>query len=398
MIISAILTAFVFLLILSVLVLIHEAGHYFVAKKFGIKVEEFGFGFPLTPPIWQRKIGETVYSFYPVLIGGFVKLYGEDEAGGGRIAAPKDGKKKHDPDAKRAFFSRSIWQRTAVIVAGVFMNVLLAALIYYIFLGMSNFKTELPLIGQHQFFGANQTVKTQVVVSEVAKGSPAEKAGLTQFSRVTEINGQQVTKLDTFSKTIKENAGKPITVTWKEDQSGKTGTATVTPRQNPPKGQGALGVAFFPVQTVTLAYETPTQKALSGFVHPANLMAYNFNVLGQLIGVSVREKTAEPVSQGVSGPVGIYSVVGQIVDMPDAKERALQLLNLAGLLSISLAFFNVLPIPGLDGGRLFFILIEGVIGRKVNPKVEGYFHAIGMALLIGLLLLVTIKDIVQLFK
>lgn len=393
-----IVTALVFLLILSVLVLIHEAGHYFVAKKLGIKVEEFGFGFPLTPAIWQKKYGETVYSFYPVLIGGFVKLYGEDEAGGGRISAPKGSKKGKDPDAKRSFSSRPIWQRTAVILAGVIMNALLAAVIYYVFLGMSGFKTELPLIGQHQFFGANQTTQTQVVISEIAKDSPAEKAGLKPFSRVLEINGQPVKELDTFSKTIKDNAGKPITITWKEDQTGQTGTTTVTPRVNPPKGQGALGVSFFPVQTVTLAYETPTQKALSGFIHPANLMAYNFNVLGQLIGVSVREKTAEPISQGVSGPVGIYSVVGQIVDMPDVKERFLQLLNLAGLLSISLAFFNVLPIPGLDGGRLFFIIIEGIIGRPVNPKIEGYFHAVGMALLIGLLLLVTIKDVTQLFK
>jgi regulator of sigma E protease len=393
-----IITALVFLLILSVLVLIHEAGHYFVAKKLGIKVEEFGFGFPLTPPLWQKKYGETLYSFYPVLIGGFVKLYGEDEAGAGRIAAPKEHKKDKDPDANRAFFSRSLGQRTAVVIAGVVMNALLAALIYYIFLGMSNFKTELPLIGQHQFFGSNQTVQTQVVVSEVSKDSPAEQAGIKPFSRVTAINGKEITEIDIFAKTIKENAGKPITVTWKMDQTGETGIATVTPRQNPPKGQGALGVAFFPVQTVTLAYETPAQKAFSGFVHPANLMAYNFNVLGQLIGVSVREKTAEPISQGVSGPVGIYSVVGQIVDMPDVKERLLQLLNLAGLLSISLAFFNVLPIPGLDGGRLFFIIIEAVIGKKVNPKVEGYFHAIGMILLIGLLLLVTIKDVTQLFK
>jgi regulator of sigma E protease len=393
-----IITAIVFLLILSVLVLIHEAGHYFVAKKLGMKVEEFGFGFPLTPPIWQKKKGETVYSFYPVLIGGFVKLYGEDEAGAGRIAAPKSGKKGKDPDAKRAFFNRPIWQRTAVVIAGVFMNVLLAAFIYYIFLGLSNFRTELPLIGQHQFFSANQTVQTQVFVSEVAKDSPAEKAGITPFSRVTQINGREIKELETFSSTIKENTGKPISITWKNEETGETKSANVTPRANPPKGQGALGVAFFPAQTVTLAYETPTQKALSGFIHPANLMAYNFNVLGQLIGVSVREKTAEPISQGVSGPVGIYSVVGQIVDMPDLKERVLQLLNLAGLLSISLAFFNILPIPGLDGGRLFFILIEGVTGRPVNPRVEGYFHAVGMALLIGLLLLVTIKDITQLFR
>src|SRR6266700_2448569 len=100
-------TIIVFLLILSVLVLIHEAGHYFMAKRFGIKVEEFGFGFPLTPAIWQKKIGETVYSFYPVLIGGFVKLYGEDEAGSGRIAVKKETKEQKE-DEHRAFYARPL--------------------------------------------------------------------------------------------------------------------------------------------------------------------------------------------------------------------------------------------------------------------------------------------------
>src|SRR6185437_12663829 len=104
------ITIVVFLLILSVLVLIHEAGHYFMAKKFGIKVEEFGFGFPLTPALWQKKKGETIYSFYPVLIGGFVKLYGEDEAGGGRLDGGSGNKVKKE-DEHRAFYSRPLWQR-----------------------------------------------------------------------------------------------------------------------------------------------------------------------------------------------------------------------------------------------------------------------------------------------
>src|SRR5882762_8201588 len=106
------LTIIVFLLILTVLVLIHEAGHYFMAKKFGIKVEEFGFGFPLTPPLWQKKKGETVYSFYPVLIGGFVKLYGEDEAGGGKVTVSAEKSSAgHKSDEKRAFFAKPLWQR-----------------------------------------------------------------------------------------------------------------------------------------------------------------------------------------------------------------------------------------------------------------------------------------------
>src|SRR5215469_17398490 len=109
---TMVLTIIVFLLILSVLVLIHEAGHYFVAKKFGIKVEEFGFGFPLTPALWQLQKGETIYSFYPVLIGGFVKLYGEDEAGSGKVSG-KDQKVSKE-DEKHAFYSRSLKERIAV--------------------------------------------------------------------------------------------------------------------------------------------------------------------------------------------------------------------------------------------------------------------------------------------
>jgi regulator of sigma E protease len=390
------ITIIVFLLILSVLVLIHEAGHYFMAKKFGIKVEEFGFGFPLTPAIWQMKKGETVYSFYPVLIGGFVKLYGEDEAGSGRIAV-KSQTKEEKEDEKRAFYTHPLWERIVIVVAGVVMNAILAVVIYYVFLAMGNFQTQLPLIGNHHFFGVDQKVSTQVVISEIEKNSPAAKAGITPFSSITAIDGQKTVPFDAFATIIKDHAGKPLTIAWQDEKTMKNHTATVIPRLHPPKGQGQLGVAFYPVNTVTLAYDTPMQKLFSGFVHPANLMAYNFTAIGYLIHLSFQEKSVAPVSEGVSGPVGIGYVVGSIIQIPNVHERIMQLLNLVGLLSISLAFFNVLPIPGLDGGRLFFLLIEAVTRRKVNPKIEGYIHAVGMAFLILLLLLVTIKDINQFF-
>lgn len=395
--ILGIVTLLIFLLILSVLVLIHEAGHYFVAKKLGIKVEEFGFGFPLTPALFSKKVGETTYSFYPVLIGGFVKLYGEDEAGAGRIELKKKDEHPKD-DEKRAFYSRPIWQRTSVVIAGIVMNTLLAVVIYYAFLGISNFKTEIPLLGQHTFFMVNQKTSSQIIISEVSKDSPAAKLGLKEFSRIISINGQKVTGMDMFSNLIKENRGKEIVLEWEDTKTMKKYKGSIVPRVNPPKNQGSLGVAFFPVETVTLSYDTPEQKLLSGFTHPANLMVYNFSIMKTLLDVSIKEKTPEPISQGVSGPVGIYSLVGTIIDLPDARERILQILNLAGILSISLAFFNVLPIPGLDGGRLFFILIEAVTRRKVDPKIEGYAHMVGMMLLIALILLVTFKDITQLFK
>jgi len=391
------ITILVFLLILSVLVLIHEAGHYFVAKKFGIKVEEFGFGFPLTPALWQKKKGETIYSFYPVLIGGFVKLYGEDEAGGGRLDGKSGKEEVNKVDEHRAFYARPLWERITVVVAGVVMNAILAVVIYYVFLAMGHFQTTLPLIGNHRFFGVDQKVVTQIEISEVENNSPAAKAGITPFSTIEALNGQKALQMDTFAKTIKASAGHPVTITWKDEKNQKAHTETIVPRLHPPKNQGALGIAFYPVKTVTLAYDTPTQKFFSGFVHPANLMAYNFDALGYLINISIKEKNVAPVSEGVSGPVGIGYVVGSIIQIPNVNERIMQLLNLMGLLSISLAFFNVLPIPGLDGGRLFFLLIEAVTRKRVNPKIEGYIHAAGMAFLIMLLLLVTVKDINQFF-
>lgn len=399
MLLTGLLTAIIFLLILSVLVLIHEAGHYFVAKKFGIKVEEFGFGLP--PRLWGKKKGETIYSLNWLPIGGFVKLYGEDEAGAGRIAPTKHEKEKKrdkDKDHSRAYYDRSIAQRAAVVIAGVVMNTLLAIVIFYAYMFVSGFKAELPLYGNHNFFLANQQKTTNVIISSVAKDSPAEAAGIKAFSKILSVNGQPITNPNEFANLIRENKGKEITILSEDVNSKERSEVKVTPRVNAPKNQGALGVVFLPMQMVTLSYDTPAQKVISGIVHPANLMAYNFTIMKSLVEVSVKEKTTEPISQGVSGPVGIFGLVGDIINNPNQTRVILDLLNLAGLLSISLAFFNILPIPGLDGGRLFFILIEAVIGRKVNQRVEGYAHAVGMLLLIGLIILITFKDIIQLFK
>jgi len=389
------LTLVVFLLILSILVLIHEAGHFFVAKKFGIKVEEFGFGLP--PRIWGKKIGETIYSINWLPIGGFVKLFGEDEAGGGKISLK--GVKTEKKELNRAFFARSVWQRGLVVVAGVVMNALLAVLIYYVFLAASGFKVELPLLdGYRSFFLVNQQVRSDIIISSVAKHSPASQANIPLGVKVIAINGKPVIDSDSFRATIKQLQGQQISLTWQDLQTNRTATVQITPRANPPKGEGALGVGFFPLSTIVLSYDSPLQKAFSGFIHPANLMAYTVVELKTIIDKSIKAKNIAPLSQNVSGPVGIYSLVGTIVHIPDLKERILQTLNLAGLLSMSLAFFNMLPIPGLDGGRFFFIVVEAVTRKKLNPTVEGWIHTVGMIVLIGLIILVTIKDIGQFFR
>jgi regulator of sigma E protease len=388
-----IITIIVFLLILSVLVIIHEAGHFFVAKKFGIKVEEFGFGFP--PRIFGIKKGETIYSLNWLPIGGFVKLYGEDDAGAGKIDL--GAKKELDKDLDRAFFSKSAWQRATVIVAGVIMNALLAAIIFYTFLGISGFKTDLPLLSDYKFFGVNQTNVQEVIISEIAKNSPAQKQELETPTKVIAVNGEEIKALDQFINIVNKNKGHEIEITWTGLQAGDIHKTKIIPRLNHPKNEGALGVGLFSMSKAVLNYETPTQKIFSGITYPINLMAYNLNVIAKLVKVSFEKKTTEPLSSGISGPVGIASITGSILEIKDLKEKILGLLNLAGLLSISLAFFNVLPIPALDGGRLFFILIEAFTGKKVNQRAEAITHTIGMIILLSLMAIITLKDIGQLF-
>jgi regulator of sigma E protease len=392
-----IVTALVFLLILSVLILIHEAGHFFVAKRLGIKVEEFGFGLPLFPAIFSFKRGETVYSIYPALIGGFVKLYGEDDAGAGRVKLSGHGEKLKG-DAGRSFHNRSIKQRAAVILAGVVMNVVLAVVLYYVFMIMSGFKTELPVyppgLNVPKFLLVDQQVSSQIYISGVSKGSPAEKAGIKPFSEVISINGVQVKDAKYFLKTIKANEGRNITLELRDKNTSKIYKAEAMPRVNAPHNQGSLGVSFFDSDTLSLDYRNPINMVFSGAAHATNMLIYNFVAIGQLIGNSIKQGNVNELSQGVSGPVGIFNIVGVVVNIPNLHERVLQLLNLAGLLSISLAFFNVLPIPGLDGGRLFFIALEG-LGIRVKPRTEAIINTIGMALLIGLIVLITYKDIMQ---
>jgi len=387
------ITIIVFLVILSLLVLVHEAGHFFTAKKFGIKVEEFGFGFP--PRLFAKKIGETLYSINWLPIGGFVKLYGEDPAGGGKVSSQKLEVRSFEKN--RAFFAKTAWQRATVIVAGVVMNAVLAAIIFYIFLGISGFKTELPLLSSYKFFGVNQTNTSEVVISSIAKNSPAEKQGLKALTKVVAVNGQKILDSKSFINIVSLNKGHEIEIAWSNLQTSEIHKTKVTPRVSPPKNEGALGVGLFSLSTAVLNYETPVQKVFSGIVHPINLMSYNLNVMGNLVKVSLKKKTTTPLSAGIAGPVGIASLTGSILEIQNLKEKVLGILNLAGILSISLAFFNILPIPALDGGRLFFILVEAVTGRKVNQRIESFAHSVGMALLLGLMLLITFKDVWKLF-
>ncbi len=236
------------------------------------------------------------------------------------------------------------------------------------------------------------------MINTVVPNSPASSVRIPSGVQLVSINGKTYSSAEEFASAIRSQKGKEIALTYKDLQTNKLTTVRVTPRVNAPKNQGALGIGFFAFESVTLSYDTPAQRVFSGFTHPTNMMLYQFDILGKLIGVSVKERNAAPLGDAVSGPVGIAKVVGQTLEINDLKQKLLTLLNISGLLSASLAFFNVLPIPALDGGRLFFILFEGITRRKVSPRIEGYIHQVGFIILMGLIILVTFKDIGSLFK
>lgn len=364
-----IVTAIIFILILSVLVLVHELGHFAVAKFFKIKVEEFGFGLP--PRIFSIKKGETVYSINWLPIGGFVKLYGEDEAGSGKLKIDKS--KSKFKDLGRAFFARPAWQRAAVIIAGVAMNFVLAVVIIsYLFSAVG---VAIP--------------GNKVLIAQVVKNSPADKAGLLAGDTVLAVNNQSVKGPNNLISQTKNHLGETITLKIQRKnskQNTEVKEIRITPRKTYPKTEGPMGVSIS--QNIEVKkypwYKAPFLGTLEALGQSWLIISGLGMILYQLLFFGV-------APGGVAGPVGIAQLTGQFVQV-----GTYAVLSFVALLSLNLAILNILPFPALDGGRLFFILIELLTGKKVNQRFEGYAHAIGMAILLGLIALVTLHDIFRL--
>ncbi len=393
-----VLTAVVFLFILSVLVLVHEFGHFIVGKIAGIGVLEFALGLPFTKPLWSRKLKNGMrISLYPVLFGGFVRLLGE-EGNTNEIkddgSEMKERKMEKGDDEKvngKYFYKSGVWARIGVVVAGVAMNFVLAVLAFYVFLAASNFKVLVPKLTDYKFLSPTVNV---IVVTDVSSGSPAQKAGLVFGDLIYSVDGQHFSVLPEFQEYVASHRGERVTLKVFDETYSRERTVELVPRLSPPKGQGSIGIGIN--EGAVLLFRSGFEKAISGLVYSLDMLFYSLRVLAGLVFRAFQTGNVAPVAENVSGPIGIWQIVGSIVSV-GGPEAVKGLVNLLGLLSVSLAFMNILPIPAMDGGKLMFLLVEAIFGKKLAASKENLINQIGTVFLLALIILISFNDLKKVF-
>ena len=344
--------AILLLILIIVLVLSHEAGHFLLAKWRGVRVDEFGIGFP--PRLLSFKKGETRYSLNLLPLGGFVKIFGEngDEGEG-------------DP---RSFVSKPLWVRSLIVAGGVLANLFAAWIIFSLLAG----------IGTPQAVDGGLGEGGEITIVAVAENSPAKNAGLRPGDRLRGFESVEVVQ-----KFIEERKGAQIILDI--ERGGEFMTILTVPRVQPPEGEGALGIAMVEIARVAVPWWQAPWEGLkiTGEVFFGTLAALGGLVLGLLRGA--------PVAGDVTGPVGIARIVSEV-----SQFGLPPFFQLMAVLSVNLAVINLLPIPALDGGRLLFFAIEGVRRKPISPRVSHLVHTIGFAFLVALMLVITYRDIVRL--
>ena len=353
---DALTSTVLFLVILLGLVMAHEAAHFFTAKAFGILVHEFAFGFP--PRIWGRRIGETLYSINWLPVGGFVRLEGE-EAG----------------DGPRSFASQAAWKRLIVLAAGAVANLLLPIVLFA-------FALAIP----------HQIPEGRAVVTAVVAGSPAEAAGLQAGDVIVAVAGRDAANIVETSRFVRLHQGQTFDLEVR--RAGDLLHLDVYGRWAPPAGEGPTGISIAPVAVAadgrpyTTTEAQPPWEALPN----AARMTWDTMILARNEVVGWFKGSGGPQ---FAGPVGIAQTTGEVARSSETTVGAISpLLELAALLSINLGIMNLLPLPMLDGGRIFFLFIEVLRGgRRIAPEREAIVHMIGFAAFIVLAIVITFADV-----
>lgn len=347
------LSAIIVIIGLSILVLIHELGHFIAAKNAGLLVEEFGFGFP--PRLFSWKKGETRYSINWLPFGGFVKIYGEHK----HTLEERERETGTKADIKRSFAHQPIWKRFVIIAAGISINFIFGWL----------------LLSLVFMIGARQAV----IISQVQPGSPAEAA---QLMTGNELAGFKTP--EEFVSYTSENRGKPIEL--RVIQGGSEKVITVTPRLETLPGEGAIGVAVVGSGFERLSFfDSLWQGLKTSIISMGEILKAFGSLLSDLVGRA-------RVPENIVGPIGIFGIAGELGSL-----GIVYVLQLIALISLNLAVLNFVPFPALDGGRLLFLIIEKIKGSPIHPKREFYANAASFGFLVILMIIITARDIVRLF-
>jgi len=339
-----------FLIVIAVLILAHELGHFITAKAFGVRVDEFGLGFP--PRLLSVKWGETRYSLNAIPLGGFVKMAGEE-----------------DPTKSRSLASKSAGIRILILSAGSLMNLLLPLLLFSI-----------------AFMVPHNLVMGQVMVQEVAADSPAVVAGIESGDTLLRIEGKPVHNIGDLHRYVQINLGKEITMLVKHDDA-TTEEVRLVPRWRPPQSQGAIGVAVSITEPTIVRQSEPFWRAVPLGVERCieTFVLFKNGIISMIIGTA---------AAGITGPVGIAQITREV-----ARAGLSPLLEFAAFISINLAIINLFPLPALDGGRIVFVLLELVRrGKRISPQTERLVHFVGFALLITVMLIITYQDILRIIS
>lgn len=356
----------------SVVIFVHELGHFIVARLLGVRVEKFSLG--MGPEMAGFTRGGTRYCIsWLFFLGGFVKLAGEED---------EEQKGPPEPDE---FLAQSWPRRALILVAGVVMNLILASALFTAALWKHDFKKEIPdLYGiQYSYHGANEG--RTVWVADVVGGSPAQSAGLIPRSEILSLDGKSVASAEEVRTHIQKNPRGNLNFLLRDSQ-GKEYSVRVKPRMEPKLGKPLIGVSLREI--VRISYDAPWQKALSGVFHTYDTIFFTVKVMGRLLKSAIALKSAEPLSESMAGPIGIAQVITYA-----AREGFFELLYLIALISANIGFINLLPIPLLDGGHFFFCILEGLSGKRLAPRKQEIANAIGLSFLLALLLFATYSDI-----
>ncbi len=358
------------ILVISILVFVHELGHFLVAKKSGVRVDEFAIGFP--PRIYAKKYGETTYAINLIPFGGYVKIFGENP----------DEESMDGPDKKRSFVNKPRHIQALILVAGIVMNILFA----WALLSMSF------MIGVPQASGVSSG--NYVFVTDVVKGSSAEDVGLKSGDLITDIELNQKSKIknqeddakisaEKIKSVVTESKGAPLILTYIRANNKATTSISAKAGDN---GQYLIGVQMADVENTKLPFFSAILEGTKATYH-----LFNATMVGTLKFFGSAFLLDANLSD-VSGPVGIAGYLNQ------AREFGVStLFSFVAIISLNLAVINLLPFPALDGGRLLFVAIEAVIRRPIKPQIANTLNLIGFGLLMLLMITITVSDVGKLF-